>query len=44
MIGVRYHLSDRFVVRADYSLYTAFVADTHSAEYRAFTLGVSFFF
>ena len=44
VIGVRYHLSDRFVVRADYSLYTAFVADTHSAEYRAFTLGVSFFF
>ena len=44
VIGVRYHLSDRFVLRADYSLYTAFVADTHSAEYRAFTLGVSFFF
>jgi hypothetical protein len=44
VIGVRYHLSDRFVLRADYSLYTAFVADTHSAEYRAFTAGVSFFF
>lgn len=44
VIGVRYHLSDRFVVRADYSLYTAFVADTHSAEYRAFTVGISFFF
>ncbi len=43
-VGVRYHLSDRFVLRADYSLYTAFVADTHSAEYRAFTAGVSFFF
>lgn len=44
VIGVRYHLTDRFVLRADYSLYTAFVADTHSAEYRAFTAGLSFFF
>jgi len=44
VIGVRYHLSDRFVLRADYSLYTAFVADTRSLEYRAFTAGLSFFF
>lgn len=44
VIGVRYHISDRFVLRADYSLYTAFVADTRSQEYRAFTAGVSFFF
>ena len=44
VIGVRYHLSDRFVLRADYSLYTAFVADTRSVEYRAFTAGISFFF
>ena len=44
VVGVRYHLSDRFVLRADYSLYTAFVADTRSLEYRAFTAGVSFFF
>jgi hypothetical protein len=44
IVGVRYHLTDRFVLRADYALYTAFVADTHSAEYRAFTLGLSFFF
>ena len=43
-LGVRYYLSDRFVLRADYSLYTAFVADTRSTEYRAFTLGLSFFF
>jgi hypothetical protein len=43
-IGVRYHLSDRFVVRADYSIYTAFLADTRSAEYKAFTAGLSFFF
>ncbi len=44
LVGVRYHLSDRFVIRADYSLYTAFVADTRSLEYRAFTAGFSFFF
>ncbi|HEY4066277.1 MAG TPA: hypothetical protein VGM74_05220, partial [Burkholderiaceae bacterium] len=44
IVGVRYHLTDRFVLQADYALYTAFVADTHSAEYRAFTLGISFFF
>ena len=43
-IGVRYHINDRFVARADYTLYTAFVADTRSTEYRAFTLGISFFF
>jgi hypothetical protein len=44
VIGARYHLSDRFVVRIDYSLYTAYVADTRTTEYRAFTAGLSFFF
>lgn len=44
VIGARYHLGDRFVVRVDYSIYTAFVADTHTAEYRAVTAGLSFFF
>jgi hypothetical protein len=43
-IGVRYYLTERFVLRADYSLYTAFVADTQSTEYRALTAGISFFF
>lgn len=43
-VGLRYHLTDRFVVRADYSIYTAFLADTRSAEYKAFTAGLSFFF
>ena len=43
-LGLRYHLTDRFVARVDYSIYTAFVADTKSAEYRAFTAGLSFFF
>lgn len=42
--GVRWHLTDRFVLRADVSLYTAFVADTRASEYSAFTAGLSFFF
>jgi hypothetical protein len=29
---------------ADYSLYTAFISDQHSTEYKAWTLGLSFFF
>jgi hypothetical protein len=43
-IGARYYLSDRFVLRADYALYTVFSSDTHTNEYHAFTLGLSFFF
>jgi hypothetical protein len=43
-IGLRYYLTDRFVARVDYSIYTAFIADTRSAEYRAITAGLSFFF
>lgn len=43
-LGVRYYLNDRFVLRADYSIYTAFVADTRSTEYRAISAGLSFFF
>jgi SH3-like domain-containing protein len=44
MVGVRYYLTERFVLRGDWSLYTVFVNDTKSNEYRAWTLGVSFFF
>jgi hypothetical protein len=43
-VGLRWHLSDRFVARADWSLYSAFVSDSRSIEYRALTLGLSFFF
>lgn len=43
-LGLRWYLSERFVARVDYTLYTAFVADTRSTEYRAFTAGLSFFF
>jgi uncharacterized protein YraI len=43
-VGVRYYLTERFVVRADYTIYTAFVSDTRSLEYRAITAGLAFFF
>jgi hypothetical protein len=43
-VGVRYYLTDRFVLRVDYTLYTAFISDQRSTEYRAFTGGLSFFF
>lgn len=43
-VGVRYYLTERFVLRADYSIYTAFLNDTRSGEYRALTGGLSFFF
>jgi hypothetical protein len=43
-LGVRYYLTERFVLRADYTIYTAFLNDNRSDEYKAFTAGVSFFF
>lgn len=42
--GLRYYLTERFVLRADYTIYTAFVADNRSLEYHAATVGLSFFF
>ena len=43
-VGLRWYLAERFVARVDASLYTAFVADSRSIEYRAFTAGIAFFF
>ncbi len=43
-LGARYHLSERFVLRVDYTLYTAFLNDTRNGEYRALSAGISFFF
>lgn len=43
-LGLRWHITDRFVARADWTLYTAFVSDSRSLEYRALTVGLSFFF
>ncbi len=44
IVGARFHLTDRFMLRADYAIYTAFVSDQRSTEYRAATAGISFFF
>jgi uncharacterized protein YgiM (DUF1202 family) len=44
IVGARYHLTDRFMIRADYAVYTAFVGEQRSLEYRAATAGLSFFF
>jgi SH3-like domain-containing protein len=43
-LGVRYYLTERFVLSADYAFYTAFLNDQRSTEYRAWTAGLSFFF
>lgn len=43
-LGLRWYVAERFVARLDWSLYTAFVSDARSLEYRAVTLGISFFF
>jgi uncharacterized protein YgiM (DUF1202 family) len=43
-VGVRYYLTDRFVLRADWTIYTAFVSDQRAQEFRAITGGISFFF
>jgi uncharacterized protein YraI len=42
--GLRYYISDRFVARLDYTIYTSFLEDTRYGEYRATTIGISFFF
>lgn len=44
LVGLRYYIGERFVARLDYGIYTAFIADTGSAEYKAVTLGLAFFF
>jgi SH3-like domain-containing protein len=43
-LGLRWHLGERFVARAQYTIYTAFLSDARSGQYRAFNAGVSFFF
>lgn len=43
-IGLRYHIAERFVARLDYSIYTAYASDNNTAEYKAWTIGLSFFF
>ncbi len=43
-VGAKFYLTERFVARVDYTLYTAFLSDRRSSEYRAITAGLSFFF
>ncbi|WP_088286765.1 SH3 domain-containing protein [Ideonella sp. A 288] len=43
-LGLRWYVTERFVARTDWTLYTAFVSDQRSREFRALTLGLSFFF
>ena len=42
--SLRYYVTERFIARLDWTLYTAYVADTRSTEYRAITAGLGFFF
>lgn len=44
MVGLRYHLTDRFVLRTDYTFYTVYINGTRTSQYRAYTAGLSFFF
>ncbi len=43
-LGLRWYLGERFVARLDWSTYAAFVSDQRTLEYRAVTIGLSFFF
>jgi uncharacterized protein YgiM (DUF1202 family) len=43
-VGLRYYLTERFLMSADYSMYAAFISDQKTTEYRAWTAGLSFFF
>ncbi len=42
--GLNFHLSERFIVRADYSLHTVFLSDSITTELRAWSIGAGFFF
>jgi hypothetical protein len=44
MVGLRFHVTERFVARFDYTMYTAFISDARTDQYRAITAGLSFFF
>ena len=43
-LGLRYYITNRFVLRTDYTFYTAFLSDARYGEYRSVTAGISFFF
>jgi hypothetical protein len=43
-VGLRFYLTERFVARVDYTIYTTFLSDVRTGEFRAYTAGLSFFF
>ena len=43
-IGMRFHLTDRFLARLDYTQYVTYISDTRTDQYRAITAGLAFFF
>lgn len=43
-VGLRWHISERFIARLDWTLYTALVSDQRSTEYRSISAGLGFFF
>ncbi|CAD5374970.1 exported hypothetical protein [Rubrivivax sp. A210] len=43
-LGLRWHIGQRFVARLDSTLYTAFVSDARSTEFRSVSAGLAFFF
>jgi len=44
MVGLRYHVSDRLILRIDWAAYTAFISDSRTQQYQTITAGLSFFF
>ena len=44
MFGLRYHVTDRFIARVDWTEYTSFIADNRTVQYHALAAGISFFF
>jgi uncharacterized protein YgiM (DUF1202 family) len=43
-LGLRWHLTERFIARLDATLYTASLSEVRSTEYRSLTAGIGFFF
>jgi len=43
-VGVRWYIGDRFVAKADFSIYTAYNSDADTTDYRAGSIGIAFFF
>ena len=43
-VGLRWHITDRFTARLDWTMYSAFVSEQRTAEYRSITAGLGFFF